>query len=462
MKNALLLLLLFHTLRIVAEPLPHLIPYRDGDKWGYCDSAGIVKILPQWDEAEFFYGNKAIVKMNDRTGFGRETAHGLIDTAGHYIIPVAWHWNRTWRGLQQTMLNAHDSNNRYGLVDTNGRLLLPFAYDMPSYFRPTASAAYRIVGKDGRIGLISAAGEVLIPFRYQSMEEITVATDTVPLFRIMLDGTYGVVDRKGNAILPAEYMRIDRLLDTGNAYQRRSGFQLLLKALNDRHDSAKGMKDIYGWMDYPGTTFIAPQYGMMIWIAHDYFVGDDHLYRVNERLALPKAYRNIYAVHDTIFASRTAQRRKDSILVYQYAFKAKNLDKLFRREVWTPTPGNGRAAFYCGTSSYLSGLAERQDAARPALTVGGKKVKRFDQNGVSWESQFWLPGHYIALFGYHESYHQTSIFAAIADTGGRFISGALEGLGRIVSYNALSQLIIWQNDTRYGVSSLYGAMLFPF
>ena len=49
---------------VKSQPLPALIPYTDGKLWGYCDSTGIVKIPPQWDEANFFIDDKAIVKVN--------------------------------------------------------------------------------------------------------------------------------------------------------------------------------------------------------------------------------------------------------------------------------------------------------------------------------------------------------------------------------------------------------------
>jgi hypothetical protein len=56
-------------------PLP---VFRSG-KWGYIDHSGAVVISPQFEEAGFFYGGRAAVRLNGLWGY--------VDPAGSLVIP---------------------------------------------------------------------------------------------------------------------------------------------------------------------------------------------------------------------------------------------------------------------------------------------------------------------------------------------------------------------------------------
>ena len=65
-----------------------LFPYRDGNKWGYCDRDGKVVIAPQWDRADPFGHFSAKVMIRQ----GNEVYYCLVDEKGKYIIPPELHW----------------------------------------------------------------------------------------------------------------------------------------------------------------------------------------------------------------------------------------------------------------------------------------------------------------------------------------------------------------------------------
>ena len=56
------------------ETIATLIPYRKGDKWGYCDWNKKIVIPVQYDDAWLFSEGLALVKVNGKWGF--------IDTKG--------------------------------------------------------------------------------------------------------------------------------------------------------------------------------------------------------------------------------------------------------------------------------------------------------------------------------------------------------------------------------------------
>jgi len=48
---------------------PDLIPYRKGDKWGFCDRNKKIIIPIKYDDAEDFLGELARVKLNGKWGY---------------------------------------------------------------------------------------------------------------------------------------------------------------------------------------------------------------------------------------------------------------------------------------------------------------------------------------------------------------------------------------------------------
>ncbi len=58
--------LIFTSCGIVSKQLPSLIPYRVGDKWGYCDTNKKILIQPLYDEVGFFNEGLAAVKVNGK------------------------------------------------------------------------------------------------------------------------------------------------------------------------------------------------------------------------------------------------------------------------------------------------------------------------------------------------------------------------------------------------------------
>lgn len=66
------------------KPEIRLIPYRKGDKWGFCDEKKNILITPKNDDAEDFSEGLASVKLNDKCGFtdkiGREIIHLKYDS----------------------------------------------------------------------------------------------------------------------------------------------------------------------------------------------------------------------------------------------------------------------------------------------------------------------------------------------------------------------------------------------
>jgi hypothetical protein len=64
--------------------LPAHIPYRKGDKWGFCNLKKAIVIPVKYDEVGSFIEDVVRVKLNDKWGF--------IDTTGREITSIKYDW----------------------------------------------------------------------------------------------------------------------------------------------------------------------------------------------------------------------------------------------------------------------------------------------------------------------------------------------------------------------------------
>lgn len=99
-----------------------LFPYRQGEKWGFCDSTKKIVISPKYQSAEIFSRcNIATVQLNDKYGF--------INKAGKEITEIKYdRWGFFWYNHTYVWLN-----NKVGVIDTNGKEIIPIAYDDISF-----------------------------------------------------------------------------------------------------------------------------------------------------------------------------------------------------------------------------------------------------------------------------------------------------------------------------------------
>lgn len=155
-----------------------LIPYRQGNKWGYCDTNKRILISPRWKAAEIFKFQLARVKNADDTW-------NFIDTQGNCIIPPYLHWNGTFSPYYEYSdsgaLNCYDSTGKWGMIDERFHLVIPCEYDrLPSeelrFINQAYPVRWLIVSRNGKYGIIDDNNQILVPFEYtqilQSYEEI--------------------------------------------------------------------------------------------------------------------------------------------------------------------------------------------------------------------------------------------------------------------------------------------------
>jgi hypothetical protein len=141
-----------------------LVPYRQGDLWGYADTLGKVVIPCKYQEANLFDYDEskpelpaaAIVKENGRIL--------VISEQGKVIVPAKYESitiNHTHNGLSFIVENK---NSRKGIFQ-NGKELVPCIYEQ---ITPDVNESY-LVQKNDLYGMINSSGKIIVPVMFDDV-----------------------------------------------------------------------------------------------------------------------------------------------------------------------------------------------------------------------------------------------------------------------------------------------------
>lgn len=237
-----------------------LIPYFKNGKWGYCNRNREILIECIYDDADFFYCNLARVKKDGLYGFINENSEVVIDfiyaDVGSFYGSIAeikvgnkWglinpqneilikpHYDKLFsrkdetfqvetNGLVGIINNAFEliiepqfediglfskdgialfcDNYGYGFISKNSKIVIDSKFDYAEDFLE----GFAIVIEEGQYYLIDTYGNHAISqsFSYLESQE---GSEKI-MYRCSIDdGPEGIIDSKGNVIIPLVYDRI--------------------------------------------------------------------------------------------------------------------------------------------------------------------------------------------------------------------------------------------------------------
>lgn len=259
-KKLLLVLLLAFTLPAFAqEPDMSLIPYREGNLWGYATMDKNIAIKPQFDDAEFFHEGFAVVKKGSK--------YGYINKSGKVVIPVKYTVAKPFRfgffekagakagGLndQKAVLFAGASMQASGYeicINTKGAVLpkcpaisdqsatdlnKPSVVTIVSNYSTIqksdlfdkitgdykiiagADETYYIATRNNNYGVFNNKFEVIVPFEYSMIEKINIGQ--MVYLKAEKAGMKGMLFGTGSPYLAVENSRLDLVqAKDGNNY----------------------------------------------------------------------------------------------------------------------------------------------------------------------------------------------------------------------------------------------------
>ncbi len=242
-RSILTILFISATFQAVAQmPDVSLVPYRQGDKWGYAAPDRSVVISPQFEDAAFFYEGYAAVKKGGK--------YGYINKAGKLVIPYKFFVAKPFqcgyvedvkRKKDDTVLfaaaslqasgyeicintngdrmpkcpaineNSEPGNNlpannskekTYGIV-ANGDLYDKILDD----YKPAGSEDhFYIATKNGAYGVFNNKFEVVVPFIYSLLTPVNFNGEVY--LQMVRDTKIGILHGNGSPFIEAAYTNI--------------------------------------------------------------------------------------------------------------------------------------------------------------------------------------------------------------------------------------------------------------
>lgn len=219
-----------------------LIPYRQGDKWGYATPDNKVAIAPKYAEAAWFSEGYAAVKVGNK--------YGYINKQGKLVIPAKYTVAKSFRkgfmpnvgkvgGDSVLFAGASIRTDGYEIcINTKGGTMpkcpaipensvaenrIPVQtvvreknYSVPNsaglfdkivddYKMTNSDETYYIAVKGDRYGVFNSKFETLVPFEYDS---IRLVRTTNPYLEVSKAGMFGVISGAGQMRIQPENTKV--------------------------------------------------------------------------------------------------------------------------------------------------------------------------------------------------------------------------------------------------------------
>lgn len=198
-----------------------LIPYRKGDKWGYCDRNKQVVIAPKFREAAMFEGALAMAKADsdycviNRRGeiiYQSNSYTGIINDGMHYVTHTNSYTQQLFNEYGKAVTKPYNGIvrfNRYGYMTiTSGFVKVGL---MDRTFREVLTPAYgsiSFLSKDVIAVYEDKAGYSLmhLPDQRRMTEPYgCIYPQHDGLMMVMKDGKYGFIDTTGKVVIAPKY-----------------------------------------------------------------------------------------------------------------------------------------------------------------------------------------------------------------------------------------------------------------
>lgn len=182
----------------------YLIPYREGDKWGFCDKNKNLIIDTKYKWVHSFSEDFAAVQLKDKYGF--------IDKTGRVVIPFKYAYISGFtEGFAEVKTEWGDAG--YSFIDKTGKEITSRKYHSVKSF----SEGLAIVIIDDKYGFIDKTGSEIVSPKYRNIKNFSEGLAAIRsnnwgiglIEKIGLidkiDGYYRFIDKTGKSVFPLKY-----------------------------------------------------------------------------------------------------------------------------------------------------------------------------------------------------------------------------------------------------------------
>lgn len=176
----------------------NLIPYRDGEKYGYKNQFQELIVPCIYDFAEPIINGYGAVQMGDKWGVINGKYTNSYDSKfdyGDLLIDCLYdNLGSFSEGLISVCLDG-----KWGFIDTNAQLIIPLIYDKVRYFSESNAA----VMLDSKAGFINTKGQLIIPLQYDDVGNFENGFTGVTL-----NGQHGMFNTLGDEVTMMHFEQI--------------------------------------------------------------------------------------------------------------------------------------------------------------------------------------------------------------------------------------------------------------
>jgi hypothetical protein len=247
-----------------------LYPVLHEGKWGYINPSGKLVIKPQYNDAQHFSEELAVVKFTD--GYW-----GYIDTAGKRVTKENYVGAADFReGMARVRVSTGDEC-RWGYIDKTGKQVIKAQFDKAADFSEGLAAVVTIHENKDKAGkvisyyyernFIDKTGKVAI--KKAKSTEICNFHEGLARFRSR-KGKWGFVDKEGKVVVEAQYDEVwdfsegIALVKSGGRGGKPIASEGALprpdKEFYERMRPSREPKGKFGYIDKTGKVILPPQY----------------------------------------------------------------------------------------------------------------------------------------------------------------------------------------------------------
>ena len=258
-----------------------LIPYRQGDKWGYADINRNITIAPKYNDAQWFSEGYAAVKVGNKWGY--------INKSGRMVIPAKFTVAKSFRkGYMPNAVKAGGDSILFAgasltadgyerCITTKGVVLIKCpaisensvvenripvetirrekTYSLPNssglfdkvvddYKVAGSDETYYIAQKGGMYGVFNSKFETIVPFEYSSVKQLQSGNNLY--LQVQRNGMNGIISGNGKADISPDYSTLSMVKGIDNTdyvIVKRDG-KTYLKDMSNKDIIANGYSDI--------------------------------------------------------------------------------------------------------------------------------------------------------------------------------------------------------------------------
>lgn len=229
MKNKTLLLVLLTAMSFSAvaqKPDMSLIPYRQGDLWGYASPDKSIVVKPEYSEANLFYAGYASVKKGGK--------YGYINKAGKLVIPLKFYSAGSFRygyfskGKNDKIITADDLETNERMVLFAGASVRTDGYEICINTKGETMPKCPAIPENSAPE-INKDETVTVKSNYSTIQKSDLFDKIISDYKLVpgadetyyvatRNNNYGVFNNKFEVIIPFEYTKIEKQNIGGMAY----------------------------------------------------------------------------------------------------------------------------------------------------------------------------------------------------------------------------------------------------